>query len=119
MDEELLRELFVSLGPIKVRRLFGGQGIYADGMIVALVVRGTLMLKTDDQSAPQFEAAGSLPWTYQRPERKPVRMPYFSAPDEVFDDPDSAARWMRLALEAARRSDIAKQAPRQKEKRPR
>ena len=117
MDEELLRELFASLGPIQIKRLFGGQGIYADGLIVALVVRGTLMLKADAQSSPEFEAAGSLPWSYQRPKGPPVRMPYFAAPEDIFDDPDTAAEWVARALEAALRSP-PKPSPR-KAKRPR
>lgn len=118
MDGDLLRELFASLGPIQIRRLFGGQGIYADGLILALVVRGTLMLKADAQSAPAFEAAGSIPWSYERPKSPPVRMPYFSAPDEIFDDPDRATHWVGLALEAARRSAVVKK-PSSKAKRPR
>ena len=111
MDEELLRELFAAAGPIQIRKLFGGQGIYADGMIVAVVVHGELMLKVDAQSAPEFEAAGSRRWTYARTGKEPVGMPYFTCPDEAFDDPDSAAEWVRLALDAARRSGTAKKLP--------
>ncbi|BDA84525.1 hypothetical protein Sa4125_20670 [Aureimonas sp. SA4125] len=87
MDEDLLREVFESLGTISVRRMFGGQGIYADGTIVALVVRGDLMLKGDAQSVPVFEAAGSTRWVYATSGRPEVQMPYFTAPGEIFDDP--------------------------------
>ena len=40
MDQDLLRDLFAAAGPIQIRKLFGGQGIYSDGMIIAEVVRG-------------------------------------------------------------------------------
>ena len=119
MDEELLRELFAAVGPIQIRKLFGGQGIYADGLIIALVVHGELMLKVDAQSEPTFEEAGSRPWTYARPGKSAVRMPYFTTPDEAFDDPDVAARWAELAVEAARRSKSAKKtAPTPRAKKP-
>ena len=111
MEEELLRELFAAIGPIQIRKFFGGQGIYADGIIIAVVVHGELMLKVDAQSEPEFKEVGSRPWTYARPGKAAVRMPYSSMPDEAFDDPDSAARWVELAMEAARRSQSAKKAP--------
>lgn len=111
MDEELLRELFAAIGPIQIRKFFGGQGIYADGIIIAVVVHGELMLKVDAQSEPEFEEAGSRPWTYARPGKAAVRMPYSTMPDDAFDDPDIAGRWARLAFEAARRSEVMKKAP--------
>ena len=44
MEDERIRELFEGLGPVSIRRLFGGKGIYHDGVIVALILRGELML---------------------------------------------------------------------------
>ena len=38
MDAEFLRELFAEFGPITVRRMFSGAGVYADGVIIALVI---------------------------------------------------------------------------------
>jgi DNA transformation protein len=112
MDEELLRELFASLGPIRISRMFGGQGIYADGMIVAVVIHGELMLKIDAETEAAFQTAGSRRWTYQRPGKAEVRMTYSTLPDEAFDDPDLAAHWSGLAFEAARRSEASKKPPR-------
>ena len=34
-------------------------------------------------------------------------MPYWRMPDEAFDDPDEAARWIAVADEAARRVALA------------
>lgn len=52
MDNERIAELFEGLGPVSIRKLFGGKGIYFDGVIVAIVLRGELLLKADEQSAP-------------------------------------------------------------------
>ncbi|RUW68974.1 TfoX/Sxy family protein, partial [Mesorhizobium sp. M4B.F.Ca.ET.049.02.1.2] len=82
MDNERIEELFESLGPISIRKLFGGKGIYCDGVIVAIVLRGELKLKVDEQSAPDFEAAGCQQWTYTGSRHgKLVAMPYWSVPD--------------------------------------
>jgi DNA transformation protein len=36
MDDERIAELFESLGPVSIRRMFGGKGIYFDGVIIAV-----------------------------------------------------------------------------------
>ncbi|BCG88858.1 competence protein TfoX [Mesorhizobium sp. 113-3-9] len=105
MDNERIAELFAGLGPVSVRRLFGGKGIYFDGVIVAIVLRGELLLKADEQSAPHFEAEGCKQWTYTGSRHgKLVAMPYWSIPDSAFDDPDEMTVWARRAYEAGRRA---------------
>ncbi len=107
MDDERIAELFESLGPVSIRRLFGGKGIYCDGVIIAIVLRGELLLKGDEQIAADYEAAGSRRWTYigSRHGRE-VAMPYWSVPDSgALDDADEMAIWARKAYEAGLRSD--------------
>jgi DNA transformation protein len=105
MDNERLSELFESLGPITIKRLFGGKGIYFDGIIIAIEMRGDLLLKGDAEIAPDLLAAGSQQWTYTGSRHgKEVAMPYWSVPDSALDDPDEMAVWARKAYEAGLRS---------------
>ena len=104
MDRDAIDEMFCGLGAVTVRRMFGGQGIYHQGLIVAIVFKGEILLKADTASAPEFAAAGARRWTYEGRAGKPVEMPYWSVPDAAFDDPDAMARWVRLAWAAALRS---------------
>jgi DNA transformation protein len=105
MDNEAIRDLFAGLGPISIRKLFGGKGIYHDGLIIAIELRGELMLKADAQAAPEFEAAGCKQWSYTGSKHgKNVAMPYWSIPDSAIDDPDEMATWARKAYAAALRS---------------
>ncbi|QKC84248.1 TfoX/Sxy family protein [Mesorhizobium sp. NZP2077] len=105
MDNERIAELFAGLGPVSIRRLFGGKGIYFDGVIVAIVLRGELLLKADERSAPDFDAAGCKQWTYTSTRHgKLVAMPYWSIPDSAFDDSDEMTVWARRAYEAGRRA---------------
>lgn len=103
MDTIAIEEMFSALGPVTIKRMFGGKGIYFEGLIVALEVSGDILLKADSDSAPEFEAAGSVQWAYDG-KGKPVKMPYWSIPEEAFDDPDEMARWVRLAHEASLRA---------------
>ncbi|TYR30931.1 TfoX/Sxy family protein [Mesorhizobium microcysteis] len=109
MDKEAIADLFAGLGRVTVKRMFGGKGIYHDGLIVALEVDGEILLKADAQSAPDFEAAGSRQWVYEGHMRKgPVAMPYWSIPDDALDDPDEVTVWARRAFEASLRAQSSK-----------
>lgn len=103
MDNAAIEEMFSALGPVTVKRMFGGKGIYFEGRILALEVSGDILLKADAGSAGEFEAAGSSQWSYDG-KGKPVKMPYWSIPEDAFDDPDQMARWVRLAYAAASRA---------------
>jgi DNA transformation protein len=102
-----LHEVFDAFGPISTRRMFGGWGIYHDGLMFGLYASGRLYLKTDAHNVAQFEAAGSAPFTYiQR--SKPVKLSYWLAPEVVLDEREEAAHWGRCAFEAALRAQAIK-----------
>ena len=104
MDRDAIEEMFQALGPVTIKRMFGGKGIYHEGRILALEVDGEILLKADQRSGPDFEAAGSRQWAYDGKKGAPVKMPYWSIPEEAFDDPDEMAVWVRRAYEAALRA---------------
>ena len=104
MDAAEIAHLFAGLGEVSVRRMFGGKGVYHRGLIIAVEVRGEILLKADDVSATAFAAAGARRWTYEGRSGKPVSMPYWSIPDEALDDDELMGRWARQAYEAAVRS---------------
>ena len=58
MEKDEIEEMFAGLGAVTIKRLFGGKGIYFAGRIVAVEVRGEIMLKGDDVSAAELESAG-------------------------------------------------------------
>ena len=104
MDNIEIEEMFSALGSVTIKRMFGGKGVYHKGLIVAVEVRDEMLLKADAISAPEFEAAGARRWFYEGKKGKPINMPYWSVPEDAFDDPDIMARWVRLAYEAALRA---------------
>ena len=101
-DLDFLRELFSAFAPVTFRAMFGGHGVYRDGVILAVVMDGEPYLKVDDASRPAFEAAGCAPFIYEaRGKRLP--MSYWSVPAEAMDSPQDFLPWARLAWEAALR----------------
>ncbi len=83
--------------------MFGGQGLYADGVMFGLVADGEIYLKVDDETKADFSAAGSRPFVYDGKGRR-IEMSYWRLPEMALDDPDAVAIWARRALHAALRS---------------
>jgi DNA transformation protein and related proteins len=84
--------------------MFGGRGIYADGLMFAIVTKGVIYLKADSQTIPTFEKEGLKPFTYAAKGRKQVSLSYWRMPDRLYDDADELARWAREAVMAAQRA---------------
>ncbi len=104
MKPDDIRELFSAYGPVVVRRLFGGAGVYADGVMFALVHGGVVYLKADAHNAPAFERERLGAFTYSRRGTRVALSSYRRMPDRLYDDPEELAAWARAALAAAVRS---------------
>lgn len=107
MDAEAIRDIFQAFGPVQIRRMFGGQGVYRDELMFALEAYGELYLKADAESDGVFRELGSRPFTYVSKDGRTTVMSYWLMPESALDDSDEAAELARLALEAARRSKAA------------
>lgn len=105
-----LYEVFEAFGPIRARRMFGGWGIYHDGLMFGLYAQGRFYLKTDAHNVAQFEAAGSEPFTYMQRD-KAVKLSYWSAPEALLDDREEARFWGNTSFEAALSAQAAKNKP--------
>ena len=97
-------ELLSGLGPVRVRPMFGGHGIYVDDLFLAIVVGEVLYLKVDAQTMGRFEAAGCAPFVYTAKGRGRVSLNYRAAPAEAMESPALMRPWARLAMDAALRA---------------
>lgn len=100
---EYLEETFREFGKVRSRRMFGGHGIFFDGLMIGLVADDMLYLKVDPVSAPQFEERDLTQFQYTK-NGKIVRMSFYLAPEEALDDPSEMREWAQLAYAAAVRS---------------
>ena len=101
---EFVAELFGPLGPISVKRMFGGAGVYCRDVMFGLIADDTLYLKVDDESRALFDAEGLSPFSYRTKSGKRAAMSFYECPSRLFDDPDEAHLWGRRAYDAALRT---------------
>ena len=110
---EHLIDLLAPWGPVVVRQMFGGLGLYRQGQIFAIVVDDTLYFKVGENNRADYEAAGCEPFTY-RGKNKPVTMSYWQVPEQVIDEPDVFCDWAEKAYQAKQKTRTKKQTkPRQ------
>ena len=100
-------EVFEAFGPVDARRMFGGYGIYRAGLMFGLVADDVLYLKADRESEARFTDRGLEAFEYDKG-AKIVRMSYFMAPGEIYEEPAEASKWARLAYDAALRNAAGK-----------
>ncbi len=98
------RELFSSFGDIRVRKMFGGAGVYCDDLFFALLDGEDIYLKVDDETRTDFENAGLSPFVYETKDGVQGVMSYYNAPVDIHDDEDERRRWTTMALDAAQRA---------------
>lgn len=108
-----LKEQLAELGPVAVRRMFGGAGIFYDGMMFALVANDTLYFKADAENEHHFEDLGLTRFSYEAKGQR-RELSYRRAPEDVLDDSDAMIEWARIAIAAALRANAAKPAAKSK-----
>jgi DNA transformation protein len=94
-------ELLEGLGPVRIRKMFGGAGVYAGEVMFGLIDDDALYLKTDEALRAELQAAGSTPWVYSRAPGKWEETSYWRLPEPALDDPDEAVAWARKSLAVA------------------
>lgn len=105
---EWVREHFTALGPLEIKRMFGGAAVYANGRIFALLDDGVVWLKADETNAPLLAGAGARRFSYPTRDGKQMAMAYWSLPESALDDPDEAVAWARQSIDAALRKAVAR-----------
>ncbi len=100
---EHLRDLLSGAGPVSARRMFGGAGLYASGVMFALVADDVLYLKADERTSERFRQEGLAPFTYNGRGRL-VQLSYWRAPERLYDDPEEMASWAQEAIAVAQRA---------------
>jgi DNA transformation protein len=91
--------------PVTAKSMFGGVGLYAEGLFFALIADDRLYFKVDDTTRPDFERSGMEPF---RPFSEDQAMGYYEVPADVLEDATQLEPWMKKAIDVARRAKRAK-----------
>lgn len=96
-------ELLEPLGRVQARRMFGGYGLFLDGLMFAIVIDDVVWFKTDEENRDLFAKLGEPPFTYLRA-GKPARLNFFRAPDDALESSHALLPWAQSAFGAALRA---------------
>lgn len=86
------------VAPVSARSMFGGVGLYAQGLFFALIAEDRLYFKVDDATRPDFERLGMEAF---RPFGEEQAMGYYEVPGDVLEEVAQLENWMRKAIDVA------------------
>ena len=95
-------ELSQSIGPVYSKRMFGGFGIFLDGLMFGLIIDNIYYIKVDEETRHEFEELGLEPFTYDKAGKK-IRLSYLQAPEETIEDIEVMSEWANKGFGAALR----------------
>lgn len=95
-------ELLAGFGRLEAKRMFGGAGLYRDGVMFGILDDDVIFFRVDDALEAELKAQGSAPWSYSMKRDGAVReMGYWRMPETAADDPDEAVAIAKRAYAAA------------------
>ena len=95
-------ELFAELGPVEVKRMFGGLGVFYRGVMFCLVANGEFFFKVGPDNMSDFKDIGSVPFSFVRKSSgRQMLTSYYRLPDDLLEDDDARLGWARGAVDAA------------------
>lgn len=100
-------DLLQSIGPVYSKRMFGGFGVFLDGLMFGLIADNELYLKVDDHNRVDFEKLGLEPFTYNK-KGKLMNLSYYQAPEEAMESLELMSMWGASAYECAIRAAASK-----------
>lgn len=93
-------DLMQSIGPVRAKGMFGGHGIFLEGLMFGLIADSVLYLKANKETENEFKARGLEAFTYNK-KGEEFKMSYYQAPEEALEDVDEMNSWANKAYGAA------------------
>jgi DNA transformation protein len=103
-------EQLAGVGSLRSNRMFGGVGLYSDGLFFGLIDDDTLFFKTDDSNIEPYRAR-RMPRFMPFPDRPEAVLGYHQVPADVIEDAETLVEWARRSIAVALASQARKSAP--------
>lgn len=100
----LLEDVLHDIKDVTARAMFGGYGLYKNGIVFGIIADDELYFKVDDKNRAQYEACDSEPFTYEAKKGKKIVMSYWKVPADILEDPEALPKWIDASVEASKRS---------------
>ena len=100
--EYVMTEVFSEDMGIIGRRMFGGYGIYKDGVCFGLIDFGKLYFKVDETNKADYEQHNSAPFQFPMKNGKMTTLSYWEVPVDILEDRSSMPEWIKKAVAVAK-----------------
>lgn len=96
--EYIVHDVLRGIEGVSTRAMFGGYGLYRDGVIFGMIADDELFFKVDDTNRAQYEKQGSTPFEYSG-HGKTVQMSYWRVPEAVIENAKTLENWLEESVE--------------------
>lgn len=98
----VMEEVLNDIEGITSRPMFGGWGIYMEGIFFGLIADGQLYFKVDESNQKDYEKQGSKAFVYEGHKGKKVTMTYWELPADIMEDKNLLVEWVKKSANAAK-----------------
>ena len=99
----MLQDAMQGIHGVTARAMFGGHGLYKDGVVFGIIADDALYFKVDEKNLPQYKERDSRPFTYEGKNRKMIAMSYWEVPAEILEDREGLAEWLDASVAVSQR----------------
>lgn len=101
-NDYIVNDVMKDIPGITSRSMFGGWGIYQNGIFFALISDCELYFKVDSANIEDYRKRGSHPFVYENKGRK-MEMSYWLIPEEILEDRALLPEWIEKSIKAKSR----------------
>ena len=112
----IVEDVLEHVGDVTARSMFGGWGIYLNGVIVGIIAEGELYLKATKELVMEYKKQGLYPFTYDKGDGKTYEMAYVSVPIETLEDREAIKERVMESYEISLQTKKSKSKPKLKKK---
>lgn len=94
----IVEEVMQGVSGITVKGMFGGYGIYKEGIIFGLIVQNMLYFKVDESNRSDYEEHESVPFSYDTKKGKKVLTSYWEVPQTILEEFSSLETWIEKSV---------------------
>ena len=100
----ILEDILDDIPDITSRAMFGGYGIYREGIIFAIIADNQLYFKVGESNRADYEVMDSEPFVYQYGNHKKTTMSYWLVPEEIMLNKDRIKEWINKSVTVSKAS---------------
>lgn len=98
-NDYIVNDVMKDIPGITSRSMFGGWGIYQNGIFFALISDGELYFKVDESNIEDYKERKSHPFVYETHGKK-MEMSYWLLPEEILEDRTELPEWIEKSVKA-------------------